>query len=156
MMPIAPSERLALRLLGAAGTSSTFCDSSACAEATCTAGMAEAVSSHCHLHRSLLAGQRCVSLAVRCQSEAAPLPVSYLNSCHELYLCVQRGDARLVGRAACLHEGHEWEGRAVVGLPVVAATGAGAMLAAAFRRERAARSPVALALQPVGLLPALV
>ncbi len=35
MMPMAPSARLALRLVGAVGTRTTFCDSSACMLATC-------------------------------------------------------------------------------------------------------------------------
>lgn len=36
MMPMAPSARLAFRLVGAVGTSTTFCDNSACMLATCT------------------------------------------------------------------------------------------------------------------------
>ena len=35
IMPMAPSARLALRLVGAVGIRSTFCDSSACIDATC-------------------------------------------------------------------------------------------------------------------------
>ena len=35
MMPMAPRARLALRLVGAVGTRTTFCDSSACMLATC-------------------------------------------------------------------------------------------------------------------------
>ena len=72
MMPMAPSERLALRLLGAAGTSSTFCASSACAEATCTAGMAEATSRRHNLYRSRLAGRKCDFLGVHCQEGCIP------------------------------------------------------------------------------------
>ncbi len=50
IMPMAPSDRLALRLLGAAGTRSTFWDSSAWADATCKTTSS---GTSCHMWTSL-------------------------------------------------------------------------------------------------------